>query len=68
MTAMDGSILNKRVSPLDGSRFCLKSGFVPSAKAWWTPKGPAYLGPIRCCIPVDISNHTITSMLMVKFW
>jgi hypothetical protein len=28
MTAMDGPILNKRVSPLDGIRFSLKSSFV----------------------------------------
>jgi len=27
MTAMDGPILNKRVSPLDGKRFSLKSSF-----------------------------------------
>nr|QGT35022.1 NADH-plastoquinone oxidoreductase subunit 4 [Torilis scabra] len=67
VTAMDGPILNKRVSPLDGRRFSLKSNFVPSAKAWRIPKGPAYSGPIRCCIPADISlsNQTITSTPIV---
>lgn len=67
MTAIDGPILNKRVSPLDGRRFSLKSNLVPSARAWRIPKGPAYSGPIRCCIPADISlsNQTITSTPIV---
>ncbi|KAL3646611.1 hypothetical protein CASFOL_009578 [Castilleja foliolosa] len=62
MTATDGPILNKRVSPLDGRRFSFQSSFVPSARACRIPKGPAYSGPIRCCIPADISlsNQTIT--------
>lgn len=31
------------------------------------PKGPAYSGPIRCCIPADIfhSSHTITNTPIV---
>ena len=66
MTDIDGPILNKRISPLDGIRFSLKSNFVPSARAWRTPKGPVYSGPIRCCIPADISlsNHTIARLFI----
>jgi len=67
MTTTVGPIWNNQMSSLDRISSFNKIS-VPCAKAWIIPQGRAYLGPIHCCIPIDIFllSHTNTNISIVN--